>query len=169
MKVCDACRSMDGKIFTVPPHDDLALMSSQSATVVGFQPMMKSWQCLHCHTWLRQHAAYGDHPGTWEVLIQINPWYENGYQVFGEARKCEQSRVVEAWYQIEVPEGEGQARAVAFTSVRLGAFKTEFAATYAALEAGSRHARLLRPCLDMPMTETIERQDAVARTAAGTR
>jgi|GEM_PF-1046681 len=166
MKVCDACLTLDGQVFTTPPHKDLALMSSHSATLSGFQPMMKSWRCLLCDTWLRQHAGYGDYPGVWEALIQINPWYENGYQVFGEARKCEGSSAVEAWYQIEVPEAKGRPRSVAFTSVRLSAFKTAFAATYAALRAGRRHARLLRSCADAPTPQLLYRSST---STCGTR
>ena len=143
MKTCDACQALDGKPSRVAPHADLAYMTEYGGGVSGLRPMMKSWRCQRCDTWLRQHTEYGEKPGLWEALIQLNPWFENGYQVYG-AVQTTAVETVEGWYRIEVPATQTHPRAVTFTSVRVGVFKTEFAALYAALLAGKYHARKLR-------------------------
>ena len=144
MNFCVACQELDGKHFSVVPHADLAFMSEHGGGMSDLRLMMKSWRCQSCATWMRKHTEYGENPEMWEAVIQLNPWFENGYQVYGEARAMLACKNLEAWYWIEAPGERFPIRSTVTEPVLVGsAFETKFAAISAALKVGVKHARTL--------------------------
>lgn len=144
MESCPACQELDGKHYRLPAHIDLAFMAERGGGVSGLRLMMRSWRCQRCATWMRQHTEYSDNPEFWEAVVQLNPWYENGYHVHGEARRVAASDALEAWYWIEVPRMDTPIKTITLAPVRIeSVFRTKFAAVNAALQAGKRHAKSL--------------------------